>query len=109
MTPTLAWRDRGNCRGAGIDMFPPAGDLVAMVAAKAVCDGCPVRAPCLDFAVTTNQEHGIWGGVGEYTRRKLRRDRRVAATRPPGRHDPSRPAKRTPPPVRPPRRRPSAA
>ena len=51
-------------------------------AAKAVCDQCPVKAPCLQFALETNQDSGIWGGTSEEERRRLRRawlrDRAVA-------------------------------
>ena len=41
--------------------------------AKAVCDSCDAKDPCLDFALTTNQDSGIWGGTSEEERRKLRR------------------------------------
>ena len=41
--------------------------------AKAVCDTCDVKAMCLDFALTTNQDSGIWGGTSEEERRKIRR------------------------------------
>jgi WhiB family redox-sensing transcriptional regulator len=50
-----------------------------------VCDSCPVRAQCLQFALETNQEAGIWGGTSEEERRRLRRvwlaRRRAAADR----------------------------
>jgi WhiB family redox-sensing transcriptional regulator len=38
-----------------------------------VCGGCDARQPCLEFALTTNQDSGIWGGTSEEERRKLRR------------------------------------
>ena len=41
-------------------------------AAKAVCDSCPVEAACLQFAMKTNQESGVWGGKSEEERRRLR-------------------------------------
>lgn len=41
--------------------------------AKAICHVCPVRQDCLDYAVRTNQRWGIWGGMSEFARRKLRR------------------------------------
>lgn len=40
--------------------------------AKAVCAGCPLRQPCLEFALM-NGEVGIWGGTTEWDRRRLRR------------------------------------
>ncbi|MDQ6783277.1 MAG: WhiB family transcriptional regulator [Actinomycetota bacterium] len=45
--------------------------------AKAVCDGCPVRSSCLTFALTSNQEFGVWGGCDEDERRILRRQWRA--------------------------------
>ena len=41
--------------------------------AKAVCETCDVKDMCLDFALTTNQDSGIWGGTSEEERRKIRR------------------------------------
>ena len=38
-----------------------------------VCRECPAKEPCLEFALTTNQDSGIWGGTSEEERRKLRR------------------------------------
>jgi WhiB family redox-sensing transcriptional regulator len=64
----------------------PAIDQIA--AAKSICALCPVQAECLDFAITSNQEFGVWGGTAEEERRVLRRqwrariraERRVAAS-----------------------------
>ena len=42
-------------------------------AAKAICRLCEVRGECLDYALTTNQESGVWGGTSEEERRKLRK------------------------------------
>jgi WhiB family redox-sensing transcriptional regulator len=42
--------------------------------AKAICAGCSVREACLDYALTTRQTFGIWGGTSETQRRALRRD-----------------------------------
>ena len=44
--------------------------------AKRVCMTCSVRAKCLDWAVSTNQEFGIWGGLTERERAQKRKDRR---------------------------------
>lgn len=40
--------------------------------AKAVCQGCPVRIECLEYAFETDQRHGVWGGLDEYERRQLK-------------------------------------
>ncbi|MEV0202431.1 WhiB family transcriptional regulator [Nonomuraea sp. NPDC050691] len=39
--------------------------------AKAVCRGCPVRQPCLDYAIDTRQLNGVWGGTDPDQRRSL--------------------------------------
>jgi WhiB family transcriptional regulator, redox-sensing transcriptional regulator len=72
-----SWRDGAACRDADAEMFFPIGSsgaaLEEMAAAKAVCGCCPVQDECLSFAVTTNQEYGIWGGLDEEQRREVRR------------------------------------
>ncbi|MET0662100.1 MAG: WhiB family transcriptional regulator [Ilumatobacteraceae bacterium] len=45
-----------------------------------MCGECGVAQACLDFALDTNQDSGIWGGLTEEERRVIRR-RRVAASR----------------------------
>jgi WhiB family redox-sensing transcriptional regulator len=71
------WRNQAACRQTEVDMFFPAGVTgVAeqqIRAAKAVCGACPVKEPCLAFAIRTNQEYGVWGGTSEEERRSLRR------------------------------------
>lgn len=39
--------------------------------AKEVCAGCSVRKQCLDYAMGTRQEHGVWGGLSGIERRNL--------------------------------------
>ena len=71
------WRDKAACRDLAPDLFFPIGETGPAVAhaaqAKAVCCSCPVVEHCLEFAVRTNQEYGIWGGTDEEERRQLRR------------------------------------
>lgn len=71
------WRDAASCRFTDPELFFPAGSTGAAVeeiqAAKAVCQTCQVRSACLQFALETNQEAGIWGGTTEDERPKLRR------------------------------------
>ncbi len=57
--------------------FPAEGDGVGEAAAKAVCATCPVRKPCLQYALSANIEEGVYGGVGEWTRRRMRRVQRA--------------------------------
>lgn len=71
-----SWRERAACRRADAEIFFPAGSSGAAVdqirAAQAVCRTCAVKAPCLQFALETNQEAGVWGGKDEVERRRLR-------------------------------------
>ncbi len=47
--------------------------------AKEVCRGCVVREECLDYAITNGEKFGIWGGMSERERRRVRRARVLAA------------------------------
>jgi len=44
-----------------------------IAAAKLVCRRCEVQGACLEFALATNQDSGVWGGTSEEERRKLRK------------------------------------
>jgi len=44
--------------------------------AKRVCTGCAVRTECLEYALTSDERFGIWGGLSERERRRLRLQRR---------------------------------
>ena len=71
------WRDRASCRDTDPDLFFPVGTtgpaLDQIAAAKAVCNACDAQDQCLEFALATNQEAGVWGGTSEEERRKLRK------------------------------------
>lgn len=71
------WRAVAACRDTDPDLFFPVGTTGPAIdqieAARAVCHECDAKAPCLDFALTSNQDSGIWGGTSEEERRKLRR------------------------------------
>ena len=68
-----AWRNRAACRNTSPELFFPVGTtgiaLDQIVAAKRVCGQCPVTHECLEFAIATNQEAGVWGGQTEDERR----------------------------------------
>lgn len=86
MSIDTRWQEYASCSVDDLDLFFPAGttgDAVAEVeAAKAICQGCRVQARCLQFALETNQQDGVWGGTAPVERRKLRRAW-IAAHRPP--------------------------
>ena len=71
------WRSVAACQDTDPDLFFPVGTtgpaIEQIANAKAVCNGCDAKEPCLEFALTTNQDSGVWGGTSEEERRKLRR------------------------------------
>ena len=77
------WRDQALCRDTDPGFFFPVGTTGAALdqidAAKAVCQQCAARDLCLEFALITNQDSGVWGGASEEERREMRRARRRAA------------------------------
>ena len=72
--PDMSWQDRANCLGVDPDLFFPARGASTREAKK-VCQGCVVRQACLEYALDNNENFGIWGGLGERGRRRLRRVR----------------------------------
>lgn len=78
------WRELASCRDHTDNLFFPVGEtgtaVRAIAMAKAVCRDCPVGLDCLNYAVSTGQRFGIWGGMDENERRHLRR-RWVASQR----------------------------
>jgi WhiB family transcriptional regulator, redox-sensing transcriptional regulator len=79
----LAWRQDAACISVDTETFFPIGltgqALDQTQLAKRVCASCPVSDCCLEFALRTNQDHGVWGGRTEEERRTIRRSRRAAA------------------------------
>ena len=75
----LSWQDGANCKGANADLFFPERGASTRTA-KGICRECNVRQECLEFAITTGEKFGIWGGMSERERRRVRRDRQVAAS-----------------------------
>jgi len=77
----MCWQDRAACRGMdallffGPDNEPRAEREIREARAKAVCQLCPVRAQCLNYALRNSIKHGIWGGLNELERAPERRRR----------------------------------
>lgn len=74
----VQWRDLGACRGLDPSVFFPESDEDAEIA-KRVCAECPVRPACLDFALASREQQGVWGGCTERERRRIVRRRRRSA------------------------------
>ncbi len=74
-----AWRDSGACVGIDAELFfPERGAPVGP--AKRVCRACAVRRDCLEHALAHGEKFGIWGGLSERERRRIRSRRRLAAS-----------------------------
>jgi WhiB family redox-sensing transcriptional regulator len=78
--PMDDWRDRAACLGQDTALFFPdeEGDASA---ALAICAVCPVRSECLEWALASRQDDGVWGGLTGRDRVRLRRQRQAAARR----------------------------
>lgn len=74
-----SWHAEAACQGKPQRWwFPNSRDAAGALnkeRAKEVCGSCPVREECLQFAITTHQEHGIWGGFDPDERKRQRRFR----------------------------------
>lgn len=71
------WLNRADCRKEDPELFFPIGNTgpskMQIEQARAVCNGCAVIDTCLKWALETNQDHGVWGGLSEDERRAVKR------------------------------------
>jgi WhiB family redox-sensing transcriptional regulator len=87
--PDMDWQSRAVCGDArawlffGPDGEGPAERASRESRAKAICASCPVRAECLDYALSHQVRYGVWGGRNEEERfrERLRRAREPHAAR----------------------------
>ncbi|MDQ3571032.1 MAG: WhiB family transcriptional regulator [Actinomycetota bacterium] len=75
--PERTWQRQANCMGVDPDLFFPERGASTREA-KEVCRGCVVRKDCLEYALDNSEKFGIWGGLSERERRRIRRSRSVA-------------------------------
>ena len=75
------WQARAACRGEDSDIFyasdnyktnSRATEQARVEAAKAICACCPVVEECLDAALATHEQYGVWGGMTAAERERLR-------------------------------------
>jgi len=79
------WQQKAACKGpqAAAVFFPPAQverkdeKDERERRAKAICATCPVREPCLEYALEIREPHGIWGGLNELERKQVMAARQV--------------------------------
>jgi WhiB family transcriptional regulator, redox-sensing transcriptional regulator len=73
------WREAGACLAADPDLFFPIGAGTASgpdtSRALRICDGCPVKRQCLEFAMRNGEANGIWGGTTPEERIRVLRGR----------------------------------
>ncbi len=74
---TEDWHALANCLGVDPDLFFPERGASTREA-KEVCRGCVVREACLEYALVNGEKFGIWGGMSERERRRIRRQRAIA-------------------------------
>ena len=68
----LQWQERALCAQTDPEaFFPEKGGSVRE--AKKMCQLCEVKEPCLEFALNNDERFGIWGGLSERERRRLKR------------------------------------
>ena len=72
LPPELAWQERALCAQTDPEaFFPEKGGSTRE--AKRVCMACEVRAECLEYALAKDERFGIWGGLSERERRRVKK------------------------------------
>ena len=67
-----SWHESALCAETDPEaFFPEKGGSTRE--AKKICTGCEVKAECLEYALANDERFGIWGGLSERERRRLRR------------------------------------
>ena len=67
------WQERALCAETDPEaFFPEKGGSTRE--AKRVCLGCDVRAECLEYALENDERFGIWGGLSERERRRVKKE-----------------------------------
>lgn len=69
-----SWQEFGSCRDKDPNIFfPEAGEDIAP--AVRICSKCVVKEACLEYAITTKQPKGVWGGESVRARGRIRKAR----------------------------------
>ena len=74
------WKDQANCKNVDTNIFFPndMGQIKPEKMSEALhyCHNCPVSDKCLDYAINSNIQVGIWGGMSTRARRQIAIERR---------------------------------
>ena len=72
------WQQKAACKGPHASIFFPPSHFERKEdkerresKAKEICATCPVQQPCLEYALSIREPHGIWGGLNEIERKQL--------------------------------------
>lgn len=67
------WQELALCAQVDAEtFFPDKANAARAREAKKVCSACEVRVQCLEYALANHERYGIWGGLSERERRRLR-------------------------------------
>ena len=72
VSPPDHWQERAACYGLDPEVFFPEKGGSSREA-KRICAECPVRIECLNYALRRDERYGVWGGMSERERRRLKR------------------------------------
>ena len=72
----MEWSRHAECAGGRDLFYPGPGDSQAE--AKTICRTCPVQHECLTYALEKPEPYGIWGGLSERERKRIREHRRAS-------------------------------
>lgn len=76
--PDTSWMLFANCRGMDPELFfPPRGASLEPI--REVCRSCACQKACADYAINNGEVFGVWGGLSERERRRIRKARRLEA------------------------------
>lgn len=73
MTADPLWRDKAACTPETTNLFFANTGHLDTERAKTICGRCPVNRECLQYAITEDIDHGVWGGLTPHERGLLRR------------------------------------
>lgn len=77
LSDALDWMREGTCAQVDPDLWHPAKGASPKAAQRICRTECPVVARCLEYALASGEEHGVWGGTTNRERQKIRRARKL--------------------------------
>lgn len=82
----LAWQEKANCRDTDPEAFFPLPGEGANRTVRAVCNACPVKETCLEYALQRPQLQGIWAATSDDERKEIRKERGIGRRKQRTRH-----------------------